>query len=104
MNTLLLISLFVVFTSSTTSSEASFTENQPSFNAESSSLAIPSLEEFIGPPQMEIANQNPFCIYYTLLAAMYCEPCLQEGGYSDCLQCAYYSALIYEYACDVIIQ
>ena len=102
MKTIMLIGLFLVFTSSSTSSEVIAAENVISLSEECSPLASPSLSEFIGPPEKEMNNEDPFCFYYFLLWEMYYEACNDTGGYSDCLQAAYYFAKIIE--CGVIFE
>ena len=92
----------MVFTSSTTSSEVVVSENLLSSTEDCSPLANPSLSEFIGPLQMEMNNEDPFCFYYIMLAYMYCD---NPQTASDYVQCAYYNALIIEKGCiEVIIQ
>tara|TARA_R110002049_G_scaffold5311_2_gene37180 strand:+ start:284 stop:616 length:333 start_codon:yes stop_codon:yes gene_type:complete len=98
-NTLLLISLFVVFTSSTTSSEAVFTGNQPSLNVESLLIATPSFNEFIGPLEMEVNSESPFCFYYAYQTIYYGTKWVNDGQYYDFMQFTYYSGLYAQNEC-----
>ncbi len=89
MKTIMLIGLFLVFTSSSTSSEVIAAENVISLSEECSPLASPSLSEFIGPPEIEMNNEDPMCFYYWILWELYCLADPQTE--SDVIQCQYYT-------------
>ena len=94
MNTIMLIGLFLVFTSSSTSSEVIAAENVISLTEECAPLANSSLSEFIGPVQIEMNNEDPFCFYYWIFFEMYCFA--EDPTESDDIQCSYYTLKILE--------